>query len=267
MGGVIEVGPAPEDTTTGYPVLVVPGYGGPAFQTELVARNLRSSGFSTISLKLPWMAMGDMTRSAGVLAEQVDRLRDILGHEKVNIFGYSLGGLVARYYLQEMDGYPMLGRGAFVSTPNRGTYIGYLGFFSAAGRQVRPGSPFIRAINESTACELLAGRCLSMFVRWDGVIVPTLSSYVPFGYNLLLDRPILHWRATTSAAVIRLASEFLAGGLPDGALQGKELGMLEAGELVPVTLSMERAPGRRFWQAFSRPFRSVGGFFASIFRR
>jgi pimeloyl-ACP methyl ester carboxylesterase len=260
-------GLAAVESTGEYPVLVIPGYGAPFFQTEWVARQLRSAGLDTVELKLPWMAMGNMTRSAEIVAEQAARLREARGFEKINLFGYSLGGLIARYYLQEMEGYPMLGRGAFVSTPHYGTYIGYFGFFSTAGRQVRPGSRFIRELNETAPLDARAGRCLSIFVRWDGVIVPSESSYFPYWYNLMRPRPLSHWRAVMNSDLMLCASEFLGGGLPDGAMPGHELGMVEAGDLFAVPASLRPGRGRRVWRVVLGPFRSFGTRVASIFHR
>lgn len=246
-----------------YPVLVVPGYGAPSFQTERVSRELRSTGLDTISIKLPWLAMGDMARSAEIVGLQARRAIEERGFDKVNIFGFSLGGLIARYYLQELGGFPVLGRGAFVSSPYAGTYAGYLGYFSTAGRQVRPGSPLIRLLEDSPAREHLAGKCLSIFVRWDGVIVPCFSSYLSDGYNLMHARPLLHWRAVTSRDLIAQASEFLQGSIPQGAFPGRELGLLEPGELFAIP-----SPGqaRSFWMTAWSPFRSIGRRVAGFFR-
>ena len=256
-----------EPKTGEYPVLVIPGYGAPQYQTDLVGRHLQSNGLDVVKMKLPWMAMGDMTRSAELLSEAVRRVREQMGFEHVNFFGYSLGGIIARYYLQELEGYPSLGRGAFISAPNAGTYIGYLGFFSPAGRQVRPGSPLIRRLNESPMCDQVAGKCLSIFVRWDGVIVPSESANLPFGYNMMQRRPISHWRAVMNAELLSIASEFLKGGMPEGVVPGRELHLPEAGEMVALPWDTPQAPGRRVWQVVASPFRSLGSRIASLFRR
>lgn len=253
--------------TRRYPVLVVPGYGAPAMQNERVCRHLRSGGLDTVSIRLPWMAMGDMTRSAGILAEQAVRTMEERGFERVNILGFSIGGLIARYYLQEMEGYPSLGRGAFVSTPHAGTYFGYLGFFSPAGRQVRPGTPFIRNLNEHQALQCFGDRCLSIFVRWDGVVVPSVSSYLACGFNMPRERPVSHWRSTTSRELISFAAEFIRGDLPAGAIPGRELGMIEAGGLFPVHTELGRRANRRFWIIAFRPLRSFASRLAGLFRR
>lgn len=250
--------------TDNYPVLVVPGFGAPAFQTELVSRHLRSTGLDTISVRLPWLAMGDMARSAVVVAEQARRVVEERGFEKVNLFGFSLGGLIARYYLQELEGYPLLGRGAFVSSPYSGTYLGYLGAFSPAGRQVRPASELLRRLEESAEREHVSGKCLSIFVRWDGVVVPCFSSYLPDGYNILMRRPLTHWRAVTSRELILHASEFLQGGMPECAIPGRELDLLEAGRAFAVPGALTR---RRVWSVLNAPFRTFGNRVAALFRR
>jgi len=259
--GVVMQGSACAD----FPVLVIPGYGAPAAQTELVSRNLRDAGLDTVKLKLPWMGMGDIPRSAGLLADSVARVRDSLGIDKVSLFGFSLGGVIASYYLQEMEGYPLLGRGAFVSVPYAGTYFGYLGFFSAAGRQIRPTSQLIKRLNDTRVAEI-AGKCLSIYVRWDGVVVPSESAYMPDGYNLRRDRPISHWRSVTNRELILTAAEFLRGGLPEGAVPGHELAVP-----VPVKMIfMPSTPGdgrRHLAQVMSKPFKSFGSKVATLFRR
>ncbi len=250
-----------------YPVLIVPGFASPRFQTDLVGRHLRSVGLDTISIELPWLAMGDVARAAGVLAERAGRAMEAYGCEKINIFGYSLGGVVARYYLQELEGYPALGRAAFVSSPHAGTYFGYLGFFSPAGRQMCPGSQVIRRLEESPAREHVAGKCISIFVRYDGVIVPCTSSYLPDNYNLMYRRPVSHWRAVMSESIALRASEFLRGELPVGAFPGRDLDPIDPAGLVSVCWGEKPAGARRVWQAVGAPFRTLAGRIASLLRK
>jgi triacylglycerol lipase len=261
------VDPAEQTDLQRYPVLVIPGYGAPGLQTEAVSRRLRAQGLDTVKIKLPWMAMGDMVKGAHIVSQQAERTMGERGFEKVNLFGFSLGGLVAKYYLQELEGYESLGRGAFISTPNAGTYIGYLGFFSPGGWQARPSSPLVRQLNESPVRHTIAGKCISIFVRWDGVIVPCFSSYMPEGYNLMQRRPLSHWRALMNEEIVERASEFLKGNLPEGAFCGRELGMIEAGEVVAVPWEGHIGAPRRFWRVVAKPWRGLGSMIAGLFRR
>lgn len=250
-----------------HPVIIVPGYGSPSFQSNWVGKKLRAWGHDTFTVKLPWLAMGDMVRSAELLSDNVEKVREETGFEKINLLGYSLGGLIARYYLKILEGHLFLGRGAFVASPYAGTYFGYVGFFSPAGRQARPGSPFIRRLFEAPNPDCLGEKCLSIYVRWDGVIVPSGSSYLPGGFNLTSSRPVSHWRAVTSRELLFRASDFLRGGLPEEAFAGRELKLSRAG--LPVALAPVSAPAgrRRIWTVLGGPFKSIGRRLASLLRR
>lgn len=266
-GGTVGAGLIDAERTAGYPVLIIPGYGAPSYQTDLVGRSLESFGLDVVKVKLPWLAMGDMVRSAHILSEQVERVRDGWGFDRVNLFGFSLGGLIARYYLQELEGHLALGRGAFVASPHAGTYIGYLGFFSPAGRQVRPGSAFLRGLTEAPGRDCFAGRCLSIYVRWDGVIIPSGSAYMPGGYNLMCSRPLSHWRAVTSRDIMLRASEFLLGGIPEGSVPGHELALPEAGGVLAIPPDFHPVERAGVWRVIVKPLKSLAGKIASIFRR
>ncbi|MBU4193665.1 MAG: alpha/beta fold hydrolase [Actinobacteria bacterium] len=203
-----------------YPVIIVPGWGSPMFQMDWVARHLESEGLATIKLKVPRLAVGDMRESAEVLAREVERLRSENGVGKVNLVGYSLGGLIARIYLQELDGYRNLNRTVFVGAPQDGVYIGYLGAFTKSGRQVRRGSPFMRDLNMSGPCDCGERRCLSIYLTRDGTIVPSESARLACGYNLRLTWPVLHWGVVFNSNVIHTAAEFLKGRVPTSAIPG-----------------------------------------------
>ncbi|MBU4301979.1 MAG: alpha/beta fold hydrolase [Actinobacteria bacterium] len=204
-----------------YPVIIVPGWGSPMFQMDWVARHLESEGLATIKLKVPRLAVGDMRESAEVLAREVERLRSENGVGKVNLVGYSLGGLIARIYLQELDGYRNLNRTVFVGAPQDGVYIGYLGAFTKSGRQVRRGSPFMRDLNMSGPCDCGERRCLSIYLTRDGTIVPSESARLACGYNLRLTWPVLHWGVVFNSNVIHTAAQFLKGRVPTSAKPGR----------------------------------------------
>ena len=210
-----------ESSSTGlYPVIIVPGWGSPAFQIDWVSRHLESEGLATVKLKVPRLAVGDMRESAEVLAREVERLRSGNGVDKVNLVGYSLGGLIARIYLQELDGYRDLNRAVFVGAPQDGVYIGYLGAFTKSGRQVRRGSPFMRELNASGPCNCGERRCLSIYLTRDGTIIPSESARLTCGYNLRLTWPVLHWGVVFNSNVIHTAAEFLKGHVPSDAEPG-----------------------------------------------
>jgi len=250
-----------------FPVLIIPGYGAPLYQTGWVGKQVQSRCLDTISVKLPWLGVGDMKRSAEIVAEQVESVKGRYGFEKVNLLGFSLGGLIARYYLQEFDGHRSMARAAFLAPPLAGAYMGYLGFFTPAGRQVRPGSSFLRDLEDSRKREWGSERCLSIYVRWDGVIVPSESAHLPAGYNLRLARPISHWGVVLSRGLIHRATDFLKGSLPDGVEPGRELKARGAPRVYALT--PQPPAGRHWisWSAIFSPFKALAGKVKALTRK
>ena len=253
----------PEGITTAgedmsaYPVLIIPGYGSPGYHSTWVGKHIQSRGLNTVNLKLPWLAVGDMERSAEMVAEHVEHIQDRHGFEKVNLFGYSLGGLIARYYLQELEGHQHLGRAAFLAPPMSGAYLGYLGYFTPAGRQVRPGSSFLNRLESHPVRYWGSDRCLSIYARWDGVIVPGESASLPSGYNLRLSRPISHWGVVLNKRLIHCATGFLKGSLPEGAEPGRDLKMKSAPVMYTFSPQTPATGLGKVWGIVLGSFRSL----------
>jgi pimeloyl-ACP methyl ester carboxylesterase len=202
------------------PVLLVPGWGAPAWHTDWIAGQLGKAGLDARKLELPKMAVGDMVESAGLVAAEVDRMLADTGAERVNLVGYSLGGLICRIYLQELGGHKKLGRAVFVGAPQDGIYTAYLAAFTRGGRQVCKGSPFMKRLNAAGPCGCEGARCLSIFLSRDGTILPARSARLACGYNLELAWPVLHWGLVFNPGAIRALADFLKGGMPEGAVAG-----------------------------------------------
>ncbi len=67
------------------------------------------------------------------------------------VAAFSMGGLVARCYLQNLGGAKRVGKFVEISSPNHGTWDAYL-LWNAAGRQMRPGSDLLNALNADLDC-------------------------------------------------------------------------------------------------------------------
>jgi pimeloyl-ACP methyl ester carboxylesterase len=137
----------PDEDLASCPVLLVPGWGAPLWHTHWIARQLERAGLSVEEMKLPFLAVGDMRRSAAMVKDQVEQIRERTGSDRVSLISYSLGGLIERIYLQELGGYEHLGRAVFVGSPQDGIYTACEGAFTKAGRQVSKGSKFMRNLN------------------------------------------------------------------------------------------------------------------------
>jgi triacylglycerol lipase len=106
------------------------------------------------------------------LAEYVHRLA-----RPVDLVGFSMGGLVGRYYLQRLGGLENAGRLVTLGTPHHGTYVA--GFSRApAARQMRYGGEWIWGLN-ADASRLARLRCTSVLSPFDLMVIPTTSARLP----------------------------------------------------------------------------------------
>jgi triacylglycerol lipase len=90
------------------------------------------------------------------------------------LIGFSMGGLIARLYLQELSGYRRVDRFFAVAAPMRGTWLASA-FPGEGARQMRPGSALLARLDAGAGS--LAGVALhSYWTPLDAVIVPPTSS-------------------------------------------------------------------------------------------
>ncbi len=101
--------------------------------------------------------------------------------ERLDLIGFSMGGLVCRYYLQRLGGHARTDRFISIASPNHGTAIAR--FLPGAGmRQMRPGSAFLRDLNSDlSALEHL--KCSVLYTPFDGIILPARSSVMACAAN------------------------------------------------------------------------------------
>ena len=103
----------------GTPVLVVPGYNGSPESVGTLAARLRSAGRPVVVVDLPDRATGDLRASATALAAAVDRT----GAARVDLVGYSAGGVVIRLWLADPARALRARRVVLLGTPNHGTEL------------------------------------------------------------------------------------------------------------------------------------------------
>lgn len=137
---------------------------------------LKRKGFQEVSLftyKKPWK---DIASSAEQLAEEIDKVLSQCKIKKVDLVAHSMGGLVARYYINFLGGDRKVGRLVTLGTPHNGTILWALSSFKS-GVQMRPESRFLTYLAEND--EKLA-------------LVPTWSIYSDFDELIIpADSPVL----------------------------------------------------------------------------
>ncbi|MCP9957661.1 esterase/lipase family protein [Streptomyces sudanensis] len=88
----------------------------------------------------------DLRTAAHRLTDHVDELRARTGHDEVDLVGHSLGGLVARYYVQRLGGASHVRTVVTLGTPHEGTSAAPLAGVHPLVRQMRPDSPVLREL-------------------------------------------------------------------------------------------------------------------------
>lgn len=117
------------------------------------------------SLGLPHLAMQLKTIIDAEIADN---------NAVICLLGFSMGGLVSRYYLQELEGYRKVSCFISISAPHHGSLLAYLSP-SLGARQMRPGSDFIRLL-EQNGGRLGVLPCYSYWTPFDLMILPATSS-------------------------------------------------------------------------------------------
>ena len=159
----------------GTPILLVHGLVDNRSIFTLLRRALRRRGFGQV-LTLNYSPFTQDVRSAaGQLARLVEATCEETGYERVHVVGHSLGGVIARYYVQRMGGDARVHTLCTLGSPHSGTVAARL-LPQPLVRQLRPGSPLMQELAEPVA------QCRTRFVAFwsdlDQMIVPKRSARI-----------------------------------------------------------------------------------------
>lgn len=112
----------------------------------------------------------DLRSAAELLGRRVEEIRARTGHTEVDIVGHSLGGLIARYYVQRLGGDTQVRTLVMLGTPHSGTTVAPLADAHPLVRQMRPGSAVLRELAyPAPGCRT---RFVSFWSDLDQVMVP-----------------------------------------------------------------------------------------------
>ena len=168
---------APEaDAAARPPVLLIHGMKDDARKMEPLARYLRAHGREVYTTSLrPSLGQVGLDELAG----QLDRyVRETFAPgERFDLVGYSMGGLVSRYYVQRLGGLERVHRFITISTPHHGSVLANL-VPNPGGRQMRPGSPFLRDLDRD-ADQLQRVGLTCLWTPLDLIVLPARSCLVP----------------------------------------------------------------------------------------
>jgi pimeloyl-ACP methyl ester carboxylesterase len=159
----------------GTPILLLHGMVDNRSIFTLLRRGLRRRGFGRIVATNYSVLTHDIPSAARRLAGHVEQLCAETGYERVHIVGHSLGGLIARYYVQRLGGDARVHTLVCLGTPHSGTKVARFVPRRVAG-QLRPDSDVIAELAQPARdCRT---RFISVWSDLDQLIVPRHSARI-----------------------------------------------------------------------------------------
>ncbi|MEG3858502.1 esterase/lipase family protein [Microcoleus sp. herbarium12] len=187
------------------PVILIHGiWDTKAIFSKMSAR-LTELGWAVHSLNL---TPNDGSLGLDSLAKQLaDYINETFDPEQtLDIVGYSMGGIVSRYYVQRLGGINRVERFITISSPHKGTLTAYSlplpGYLD-----MRPNSGLLRDLNQDVTV-LKRINFTSMWTPFDIMIVPSQSSQLPVGKQIKINI-MLHRQMVTEAQSINALVEEL----------------------------------------------------------
>ena len=114
-------------------------------------------------------------------ADYVDDVRKVADAGRVHVVGHSLGGIIARWYVEELGGHKAVDTCVTIGAPHHGTYAAYMGFGQAA-KDMRPGSDVIRTLERDIRKRRT--KYVNLYSDLDILIVPPSSAVLPDRSNV-----------------------------------------------------------------------------------
>jgi len=157
--------PSPEDATqlpteAKPPVVLLHGFIDNRSVFVLLRRALAQHGRRPVESLNYSPLTCDIRTAAELLGRHIEEICERTGSEQVDIVGHSLGGLIARYYVQRLGGDLRVRTLVTLGTPHSGTAVVPLANAHPIVRQMRPGSAVIEELG------LPAPGCRTHFVSF-----------------------------------------------------------------------------------------------------
>ena len=195
------------------PVVLVHGYLSNRGYFAPMVRWLESQGVAAIHVPNFTSVFSTIERCADELHGEVERIAAGSGHARVVLVCHSMGGLVARRYLQA-HGEARVARLVTIASPHHGTTQAVLGVGEHA-RQMRRASAFLRALDDAEAARPPAVHATSIYTVHDNLVAPQDTSRLAWARNVAVAG-LGHIDIITSERIYPLVLEEIraAAGLP-----------------------------------------------------
>jgi triacylglycerol lipase len=187
---------------SGTPIVLVHGIVDNRSAFAVLRRTLRRRGYGRITTVNYSPLTSDVRAAAKYLQRHVEQVCSQTGYEQVFVVGHSLGGLIARYYVQCLGGDARVNTAITLGTPHAGSQLARL-LPLRVTRQLRPGSELLRELAEPADCQT---RFVALYSDRDEIVVPNRSAKLEHpdlqvtrvrvhgvGHlSLLVDRDVVH---------------------------------------------------------------------------
>ena len=133
------------------PVLLVHGFGHNRSGWFVLQQHLRQAGFTSVHTMNYDPFRHDVVELAEMLSDRVELIRGLTGAERVHVVGHSLGGILLRWYVQELGGDQRVATAVTVASPHRGTRLATFipGRTGRIATELAPGSWLLRKLERS----------------------------------------------------------------------------------------------------------------------
>lgn len=146
-------------------------------------RALRQQGFNNV-VTMNLSSWHTEERLTELVAKKVDELRHSLGVDKVHLIGHSMGGVIARNFIQLRGGAAKVDRCVCLGSPHAGSKLAPFAM-TPLGQVLIPNSEFLQRLIEAPAPDEVKMTCI--YTNKDNMVLPIESARLHWGENILLN--------------------------------------------------------------------------------
>ncbi len=165
-----------------------------------MCKQLEQQGYRCIAPTIaPFDGRKGIAYAAKVLQETIDN--ELGKDEPIILIGFSMGGLLSRYYMQFLGGNKRVKALFTIASPHHGSYLAHLPYPSKAFAELRPNSELLQHLQEHQ--HKIANIPLFSFrTPMDSAVVPSRSSHWSIADNQVFKIP-LHMSMIFSRRVVK----------------------------------------------------------------
>ena len=191
------------------PVLLVRGMLTGNSILDPVKRRLEAKGF-IVDYALYQCRVGEtsLIGAAKEIEISAKKLMEETKSDQVDVIGFSLGAIAARYFIQRLDGKKMVRKFISIAGPHHGTYLAYVAPFLVGIREMMPGSAFINDLNADMH-PWGPVEVYSLYTPYDAIVIPAHHSILPHSHHVKKFQVTFHHQMIKDKEVLDYVADVL----------------------------------------------------------